>query len=296
MENRLNGIPNVLTVAGTDPSGGAGIQADLKTFSALGVYGMSVVTALVAQNTQGVGRILDVPGDFAAAQIESLFADVRVDAVKIGMVNTADTASVIADALRRFKPKLVVLDPVMAAKSGDALLMPDAVAVVRDELVPLATVITPNLPEAGMLVGGAAPRTVEEMRGALGALYGLGPEWVLLKGGHLEGEASVDLLFDGESVTEMAAERVETDNTHGTGCTLSAALTALAAHNFAAASDSASDSAGGKAQGARMVEAAQGAKDYLTGALRCAGRLDVGRGHGPVHHFYRLWEGGARPP
>ena len=173
----------------------------------------------------------------------------RVDAVKIGMVNTADTASVIADALRRFKPKLVVLDPVMAAKSGDALLMPDAVAVVRDELVPLATVITPNLPEAGMLVGGAAPRTVEEMRGALGALWGLGPEWVLLKGGHLEGEASVDLLFDGEGVTEMAAERVETDNTHGTGCTLSAALTALAAHNFAAASDSDSASAGGKAQG-----------------------------------------------
>ena len=276
-----NRIPNVLTIAGTDPSGGAGIQADLKTFSALGVYGMSVVTALVAQNTQGVERILDVPADFVEAQIDTLFSDVRVDAVKIGMVNTADVALVIAERLRRFEPKLVVLDPVMAAKSGDALLAPDAAAVVRDKLVPLATVITPNLPEAGMLIGGPAPRTVEEMREALLPLHRLGPGWVLLKGGHLEGASSIDLLFDGETVTEMSAERVPTDNCHGTGCTLSAALTALGARAAVTAP------AGREAS---LVEAARGAKDYLTGALLHGGELEVGRGHGPTHHFYGLWK------
>lgn len=276
-----NRILNVLTIAGTDPSGGAGIQADLKTFSALGVYGMSVVTALVAQNTQGVERILDVPADFVEAQIDTLFSDVRVDAVKIGMVNTADVALVIAERLRRFEPKLVVLDPVMAAKSGDALLAPDAAAVVRDKLVPLATVITPNLPEAGMLIGGPAPRTVEEMREALLPLHRLGPGWVLLKGGHLEGVSSIDLLFDGETVTEMSAERVPTDNCHGTGCTLSAALTALGARAAVTAP------AGREAS---LVEAARGAKDYLTGALLHGGELEVGRGHGPTHHFYGLWK------
>lgn len=276
-----NRIPNVLTIAGTDPSGGAGIQADLKTFSALGVYGMSVVTALVAQNTQGVERILDVPADFVGAQIDTLFSDVRVDAVKIGMVNTADVALVIAERLRRFEPKLVVLDPVMAAKSGDALLAPDAAALVRDKLVPLATVITPNLPEAGMLIGGAAPRTVEEMREALRPLHRLGPGWVLLKGGHLEGASSIDLLFDGETVTEMSAERVPTDHCHGTGCTLSAALTALGARAAVTAP------AGREAS---LVEAARGAKDYLTGALLHGGELEVGRGHGPTHHFYGLWK------
>lgn len=276
-----NRILNVLTIAGTDPSGGAGIQADLKTFSALGVYGMSVVTALVAQNTQGVERILDVPADFVEAQIDTLFSDVRVDAVKIGMVNTADVALVIAERLRRFEPKLVVLDPVMAAKSGDALLAPDAAAVVRDKLVPLATVITPNLPEAGMLIGGPAPRTVEEMREALLPLHRLGPGWVLLKGGHLEGASSIDLLFDGETVTEMSAERVPTDNCHGTGCTLSAALTALGARAAVTAP------AGREAS---LVEAARGAKDYLTGALLHGGELEVGRGHGPTHHFYGLWK------
>ena len=276
-----NRIPNVLTIAGTDPSGGAGIQADLKTFSALGVYGMSVVTALVAQNTQGVERILDVPADFVGAQIDTLFSDVRVDAVKIGMVNTADVALVIAERLRRFEPKLVALDPVMAAKSGDALLAPEAAAVVRDKLVPLATVITPNLPEAGMLIGGAAPRTVEEMREALHPLHRLGPGWVLLKGGHLEGASSIDLLFDGETVTEMSAERVPTDNCHGTGCTLSAALTALGARAAVTAP------AGREAS---LVEAARGAKDYLTGALLHGGELEVGRGHGPTHHFYGLWK------
>ena len=276
-----NRIPNVLTIAGTDPSGGAGIQADLKTFSALGVYGMSVVTALVAQNTQGVERILDVPVDFVEAQIDTLFSDVRVDAVKIGMVNTADVALVIAERLRRFEPKLVVLDPVMAAKSGDALLAPEAAAVVRDKLVPLATVITPNLPEAGMLIGGPAPRTVEEMREALLPLHRLGPGWVLLKGGHLEGASSIDLLFDGETVTEMSAERVPTENCHGTGCTLSAALTALGARAAVTAP------AGREAS---LVKAARGAKDYLTGALLHGGELEVGRGHGPTHHFYGLWK------
>ena len=264
-------IPNVLTIAGTDPSGGAGIQADLKTFSALGAYGMSVMTALVAQNTQGVDRILDLPPDFVAAQIDTLFADVRVDAVKIGMISNAAIASTVAERLRRHRAATVVLDPVMVAKSGDRLLADDAVEAVRDELLPLATLITPNLPEAGVLLDRAPPDTLAAMEDAARALHELGPRNVLVKGGHLSAETSPDMLFDGDTLSTLSAARVRTKNTHGTGCTLSAAIAALLP------------------QRPSMAAAVAGAKAYLSEALRHGDALHVGRGHGPVHHFHALW-------
>jgi len=263
-------ISNVLTIAGSDPSGGAGIQADLKTFSALGVYGMSVITALTAQNTQGVRAFQVVEPAFVAAQIDAIFDDVRVDAVKIGMVATAEIAAVIAERLRHYAARMVVLDPVMVAKSGDRLLHDDAVAAIRDRLVPLAHVITPNLPEAAVLLAGAVPATLSEMRAAARALHRLGPEFVLLKGGHLATGDATDLLFDGDAITELAAPRIATRNTHGTGCTLSAAIAALLPR-FA------------------MVDAVRQAKAHLTRALAASERLTVGSGRGPVHHFHALW-------
>ena len=263
-------IPNILTIAGSDPSGGAGIQADLKAFSALGAYGMSVITALTAQNTRGVRGVQVIEPAFVAAQIDAIFEDLRVDAVKIGMVATAEIATVIAERLRHHSALNVVLDPVMVAKSGDRLLREDAVAAVRDRLVPLARVITPNLPEAAVLLSGAEPATLAEMREAVRMLHRLGPQYVLLKGGHLAGGDSTDLLFDGAEITEFAAQRIDTRNTHGTGCTLSAAIAALLPGND-------------------MVEAVRRAKAYLTGAIAASGRLTVGGGHGPVHHFHALW-------
>jgi hydroxymethylpyrimidine/phosphomethylpyrimidine kinase len=275
-------IPNVLTIAGSDPSGGAGIQADLKTFSALGAYGMSVITALTAQNTRGVRAVQVMDPDFVAAQIDAIFDDVRVDAVKIGMVATAEIATAIVERLRHHTARNVVLDPVMVAKSGDRLLREDAVAALRDRLAPLARVITPNLPEAAVLMSGGAPwqsdgapaatepATLAEMRQSVRTLHLIGSQWVLLKGGHLTGDDSTDLLFDGETMTEFASKRIDTRNTHGTGCTLSAAIAALLPRFD-------------------MVEAVRRAKAYLTGAIAASGRLTVGAGHGPVHHFHALW-------
>jgi hydroxymethylpyrimidine/phosphomethylpyrimidine kinase len=265
-------IPNVLTIAGSDPSGGAGIQADLKTFSALGAYGMSVITALTAQNTQGVRGVQVIDPDFVAAQIDAIFDDVRVDAVKIGMVATAEIATVIAGRLRHHAARNIVLDPVMVAKSGDRLLREDAVAAVRDRLVPLALVVTPNLPEAAVLLSGSEPATLTAMQGAVRALHRLGPQFVLLKGGHLASDDSTDLLFDGSAVTEFRGKRIDTRNTHGTGCTLSSAIAALLPRHD-------------------MVEAVRLAKAYLTGAIAASGRLAVGSGHGPVHHFHALCAG-----
>jgi hydroxymethylpyrimidine/phosphomethylpyrimidine kinase len=265
-------IPNVLSVAGSDPSGGAGIQADLKAFSALGAYGMSVITALTAQNTQGVRGVQAVEPAFVAAQIDAIFEDVRVDAVKIGMVATAEIAAVIAERLYHHAVRNVVLDPVMVAKSGDRLLREDAVAAVRDRLVPLARVITPNLPEAAVLLSGSEPATLAEMRQAVVALHRLGPRFVLLKGGHLIRGDSTDLLFDGKVVTEFSSQRIDTRNTHGTGCTLSSAIAALLPRHD-------------------MNEAVRQAKAYLTGAIAASDRLTVGGGHGPVHHFHALWTG-----
>jgi hydroxymethylpyrimidine/phosphomethylpyrimidine kinase len=264
-------IPIVLSIAGSDPSGGAGIQADLKTFSALGAYGGAVMTALTAQNTRGVTGIHNVPPDFVALQIDTVFADLRVDAVKVGMISTAEIARAVADSLRRAEARNIVLDPVMIAKSGHALLDPTAVTALREELVPLATVITPNLPEAGVLLGGEMPRTLAEMRDAVRALHRLGAGYVYLKGGHLGGDESPDLLYDGTTTLELSAKRVRTANAHGTGCTLSSAIAALIP------------------QRPDVPRAVEDAKAYLTAAIAASDRLHVGRGHGPVHHFHNLW-------
>jgi hydroxymethylpyrimidine/phosphomethylpyrimidine kinase len=269
-------IPNVLTIAGSDPSGGAGIQADLKTFSALGAYGASVLTALTAQNTQGVRAFTVVEPDFVAAQIDAVFDDLRIDAVKIGMVASAAIAAVIADRLRHHRARNIVLDPVMVAKSGDTLLLPDAIDTIRTQLVPLATVITPNLAEAGVLLDGPAPASLAEMDVAVRALHRLGPAAVLLKGGALAGDASPDLLFDGAGVTTLPARRIATRNTHGTGCTLSAAIAALLPR-------------------LPLADAVRRAKTYLTAALAASDRLTVGHGRGPVHHFHALWTEDAAP-
>ena len=263
-------IANVLSIAGSDPSGGAGIQADLKTFSALGAYGMTVITALTAQNTRGVRSVQVVDPAFVAEQIDAIFDDVRVDAVKIGMVATAEIAAVVAERLRHHAARNVVLDPVMVAKSGDRLLREDAVVAVRSHLVPLAQVITPNLPEAAVLIDRAEPASLAEMRQTVRDLHRLGSRWVLLKGGHLTGADSPDLLFDGNTITELPGRRIETRNSHGTGCTLSAAIAALLPRYD-------------------MVEASQRAKAFLTAALAASDRLTVGSGHGPVHHFHALW-------
>lgn len=275
-------IPHALTIAGSDPSGGAGVQADLKAFSALGAYGMSVLTALTAQNTLGVQGVHPVPPEFVTAQLTSVFDDVRVDAVKIGMLGDAAMVGVVAGALRRYAPPIVVLDPVMVAKSGDRLLAPDAVACLRAELVPLVSLVTPNLPEAADLLGEPQARDEDEMRAQLLRLGELCPR-VLLKGGHLDvdgpaGDFSVDLLLADGVVTRLTAPRVHTRNTHGTGCALSSAVAAL------------------RPQRADWVAAVADAKSWLTGALRHADELEIGSGHGPPHHFHALWPGGGAHP
>ncbi|TDK31383.1 bifunctional hydroxymethylpyrimidine kinase/phosphomethylpyrimidine kinase [Rhizobium deserti] len=265
-------IRNVLSIAGSDPSGGAGIQADLKTFAACGTYGMAVVTALTAQNTRGVTGIHAVPPAFVAAQIQAIFDDIRVDAVKIGMVATAEIAEVIADMLEEKKKSLpILLDPVMVAKGGSPLLSDEAVAVVRDRLVPLATIVTPNLPEAAVLLGEAVATTREEMEAQGERLRQLGPRAVLVKGGHLEANDSPDLLAAADGLRWFEGERRPTRNTHGTGCTLSSAIAASLA------------------RGASAAEAVEAAKTYLGGAIAAADSLSVGLGHGPVHHFHQFW-------
>jgi hydroxymethylpyrimidine/phosphomethylpyrimidine kinase len=267
-------FPNVLTIAGVDPSGGAGILADIKAFSALGAYGCAVVAALTAQNTRAVTAVMGVPPPFIAQQIDTLFADVKIAATKIGMLGEAAAIETVAERLTHWRAVNIVLDPVMVAKSGDSLLAKAAVGALREALLPLAQVITPNLPEAAVLLEGRAPETVREMTRAaerLHALMGSGERWVLLKGGHLPGADAIDVLFNGDKMHEFSAPRVATKNTHGTGCTLAAAVAALIAG------------------GATVPEAAKRAKAYLGEALKRADELDVGTGHGPVHHFHALW-------
>jgi hydroxymethylpyrimidine/phosphomethylpyrimidine kinase len=269
-------IPNTVTIAGVDPSGGAGILADVKAMSALGAYACAVVAALTAQNTQAVTGVFPVPGDFVRAQIDTLFADVTIDAAKIGMVGQASVIEAVAAGLARWRPPHIVLDPVMVAKSGDALLEEAAICALREALLPLATLVTPNLPEAGVLLEMRAPDNLKEMYRAAERLRGKmaqdGTRWVLLKGGHLAGGDAIDLLHDGDRMIELTAPRVATRNTHGTGCTLSAALAALLP------------------QSDDVPAAARRAKAYLTEALRHADALRVGHGHGPVHHFYAIWK------
>jgi hydroxymethylpyrimidine/phosphomethylpyrimidine kinase len=270
--NGARRVPHALSIAGVDPSGGAGILADIKTFSALGAYGCAVVAALTAQNTQGVAGVAPVPPDFVALQIDTLFADMRIDAVKTGMLGQQGVIAAVADRLAHWRPAHFVLDPVMVASSGDLLLEKPAIGILREALLPLATLLTPNLPEAGALLGERPGETGKDMRRAAERLREkmthAGERWVLLKGGHLpDSEAAIDQLHDGDRMIELAAPRVDTRHTHGTGCMLSAALTALLPRS------------GG------VPHAAQGAKAYLTEALRHGSRLEAGAGRGPAPHF-----------
>ncbi len=266
---------HTLTIAGVDPSGGAGVLADVKTMSALGAYAAGVIAALTAQSTQGVTGIHAVPPDFVRLQIDTLFADMRIDAVKLGMLGQAPVIRVVAEALATYRPAHLVLDPVMVAKSGHALLEDDAVGMMREALLPMASIITPNLPEAGVLLAQRPVETVREMRRVAERLResmgAHGHRWVMLKGGHLPGDLALDLLHDGDVMIELPAPRIATRNTHGTGCTLSSALAALLP------------------QREDVPAAARDAKQYLTEALAQADRLDVGQGHGPLHHFHRWW-------
>ena len=263
--------PIAVTIAGSDSSGGAGIQADLKSFSALGVYGASVITALTAQNTRGVTAIHDVPPKFIAAQIDAVFSDLAVGAVKIGMLSQAETIEAVAAGLDRHGARNVVLDPVMIAASGDRLLAPEAIAVLRRALIPRALVITPNLAEAAALLDAPLATTESEMREQAEKLLGLGARAVLIKGGHAEGAESVDFLVESTATARLAADRIATTNTHGTGCTLSSAIAA------------------GLAKGLDLSEAVREAKAYVTAAIAASDQLKVGQGRGPVHHFHAWW-------
>ncbi len=263
--------PIAVTIAGSDSSGGAGIQADLKTFSALGVYGASVITALTAQNTLGVTAIHDAPPDFITAQMDAVFSDLKVAAVKIGMLSRPATIAAVADALERLGARHIVLDPVMVAASGARLLEDAAIATLKARLLPLADVVTPNLPEAAALLDVPVAADEAAMRTQGEALLALGAKAVLMKGGHGEGAESVDLLVTRDAVLRLPAPRHATRNTHGTGCTLSSAI------------------ASGLARGLTLAEAVRAAKTYITGAIAAADQLEVGQGHGPVHHFHALW-------
>lgn len=268
-------VPNTLTIAGMDPSGGAGILADVKAMSALGAYGCAVVAALTAQNTRGVTGISPVAPAFVDLQLDTLMRDVRIDAVKTGMLGQKEIVVAVADRLAHYKPAHVVVDPVMVAKSGDLLLAREAIAALREALLPQATIMTPNLPEAGVLLDARPVETLREMRQCAEKLRrqmaDSGARWVLLKGGHLPGDDLIDLLYNGDRMIELPARRIATRNTHGTGCTLSAALAALLP------------------QSEDVPDAVRGAKDYLTLAIARADALDVGSGHGPVQHFHPWW-------
>jgi hydroxymethylpyrimidine/phosphomethylpyrimidine kinase len=262
--------PIALTIAGSDSSGGAGIQADLKTFAALGVYGASAITALTAQNTKGVSAVHNVPASFVRAQIDAVFSDLAVDAVKIGMLGTEPVIAAVAEALLHWQGPLVVLDPVMVAGSGDALLDEGSEFALRSHLLPVADIITPNLPEAARLLG-ATQATDEKMMVYQGELLlSLGAKAVLIKGGHGNGPEAVDIFLDGKNVIRLAADRIRTENTHGTGCTLASAVAASLA------------------KGMSLLDAVRDAKAYLTDALSNADRLQIGHGKGPVHHFFAL--------
>lgn len=270
--SHLASVPICVTIAGSDSGGGAGIQADLKTFSALHTYGASVVTAITAQNTLAVTAVHDIPSEIVSAQIDAIFSDLNVASVKIGMVSAPETIEAIAKSLVHFSVP-VVLDPVMVAKSGDRLLSEAAISILREKLIPLASVLTPNRPEAACLLDSAMARNEVEAEEQGLALLKLGAKAVLMKGGHAEGDICTDLLIRRDKPTvRIEAPRIFTPNTHGTGCTLSSAIAAGLAKNLS-------------------LETALGeAHAYLQGAIRAANSLQVGRGHGPVHHFHALWE------
>jgi hydroxymethylpyrimidine/phosphomethylpyrimidine kinase len=263
-------MKRALTIAGSDSGGGAGIQADLKTFAARGVFGMSVLTALTAQNTVGVQGVFEIPPDFVARQIDSVASDIGVDAVKTGMLSSAPIIAAIAAKIREHRLTPLVVDPVMVAKGGDLLLREDARAALIQQLLPLATIVTPNLHEARALCGFEI-MTLEEMRRAAQAIKRMGPQNVVVKGGHLPPESdAIDLLYDGKTFQEFRAPRLQTRNDHGTGCTFASAIAAELA------------------KGHSMADAVRIAKDYLTQVLRASANLQIGHGHGPMNHMALL--------
>lgn len=258
--------PIALTIAGSDSSGGAGIQADLKTFAVLGVYGASVVTALTAQNTHGVSAIHAIPAEFVAKQMEAVFSDLDVSAVKIGMLAQRDVIEAVAEGLDRYPGAPIVVDPVMVATSGDVLLEPEAEAALTSRMIPRATLVTPNMPEAARLLGTTEARNEDELCSQAERLMQLGPKAVLLKGGHRHTDEAVDILFDGSDLVTLRASRIDTAHTHGTGCTLSAAIAA------------------GLAQGRPLIESIREAKWFVSAAIRAGMELRVGKGRGPLDH------------
>lgn len=265
--------PRALTIAGSDSGGGAGIQADLKTFSALKCFGMSAITALTAQNTVEVSGIYPVAPEFIRQQIDAVVTDIGVDAVKIGMLHSPEVIETVADRLKKYSCNSVVLDPVMISKSGDKLLKDDAINTLKKSLIPLATIITPNLPEASVLLGRPV-ETMEQMPRACRELSLLGCDNVLLKGGHLTKNKSVDFLYlaGDQKLLEFDQQRIATTNSHGTGCTISSAIAAYLA------------------RGNDIKNAVEKAKKYITGALKAGAKYRTGSGHGPVHHFYMFWD------
>jgi len=266
-------VSQALTIAGSDSGGGAGIQADLKAFSALGVYGASVITAITAQNTRAVTAVEPITPANIRAQMDAVFDDLNIGAVKIGMLGGPEAITAVAEGLANQTIPLV-LDPVMIAKSGDALLPDDAISTLRDRILPLATVLTPNLPEAAHLLGTTEAQTEEEMTAQGRALMALGPKAVLMKGGHGTGPDCIDLLIEADHTLRLTAPRRATKNTHGTGCTLSASIAAELA------------------KGADLPAAVTAAHAYLQGAIAAADDLHIGSGHGPVHHFHAIWQNG----
>lgn len=266
--------PRTLTIAGSDPSGGAGLQADLKTFSALGCYGMSAVVAVVDENTVGVSGVHPVPVPFVEGQIRSCLDDIGADAVKIGMLHSSELIQAVKRTLEDYNiPGGIVLDPVMVATSGDALLLPEAIETLRDVLVPAARVITPNIPEAEILLG----RKIGGQNELPHAARELSKTWgtsVLLKAGHLTDDTLTDIFYNAEddTLTKLTSRRVTTRNTHGTGCTLSSAVAAFLARGYG------------------LTDAVRAAKDYLAAAIEAGAKYHIGHGHGPVHHFFGLWD------
>ena len=269
MPHSQDTTPIVLTIAGSDSGGGAGIQADIKAISATGSYACSVITAITSQNTQGVSAIHPIPLAHIESQLDAVFTDLNVVAVKVGMLADAEIIKVVAAKIRQYQPKHLVVDPVMVATSGDLLLEQSAISTLKQELLPLADLITPNLPEGAALIGGEVPQDEEQMGAMIESLRALGAKAVLLKGGHLEKDQnSNDLLIEQESSELLSAKRVATKNTHGTGCTLSSAIASYLA------------------QGNRLHKAVYLGKQYISQAIAHADQLDVGQGHGPVNHFF----------
>ena len=272
----IQNTPITLTIAGSDSGGGAGIQADIKAISATGGYACSVITALTAQNTLGVSGIFPVSSKFVGEQLDSVFSDLAIKAVKIGMLSDSDIIETVAKKLRQYQPQFLVIDPVMVATSGDLLIQENAIQKLKQDLLPLANIITPNLPEAARLVDSEIPQNEQQMRAMVDKLRALltnanKEQWVLLKGGHLESDnQSTDLLISQNDIITLSSDRINTRNTHGTGCTLSAATASYLA------------------QGLSIEKAVEQAKIYITNALRHADELNIGTGHGPVNHFYAL--------